>query len=354
MKPSNQQEMRGSTVSTRLTPLRKLTKSVNKIITGNKLITAMKPEDVKAQQELVELRDCLLSEEKGQSKMLTLYKLCYPMPFFKKLSTQILKDANLDVYLKFFEKASYEKYEKGTVLIKENDTLNSKAYVILKGRVGVVRKTSDHKKPSAQHAEAAHTQGSHKPMVRDLSLQSPDFRKVANSLKLSPKELTFMVADSIKGAQMIGKNKESMTISNTNDDKTLGEMAGLDKKVLAVVEENGVLMTEITKGNMFGEVALTENVARTASIITLEDTELMVFTRKNFQHIQTFYAQDFIERSRFLKQKIPNLDELEDRKKSTHIVQSFQPITFQRVAWPNLERNHNQTRQAWQADFLCP
>ena len=315
----------------------RLVKGVGKVITRNKLVTAMIPENTKIEQELALLKSCLLSTEKDHNKMLTIYGLCQRMPFFKKLSSQIMVDASLDVYLKFFERASYECCEKGTVLIKENDTLNTKAYVILKGKVGVVRQSKESVKAQlSPKSGSGVTPGFASPngSLKTINLDSPDFQKIAHNLNVSPKQLASLASNTRKSLlfkpSLAEPSKDQDSIIKQeldNDDPELG----FDKALQMRLAEYGDFVTDIKKGQMFGEVALTENVPRTASIITLENTDLMVFTRENFQHIQKYYTQEFIERTKFLKQRLPQLDEIKEKKRLTQMLQSFQPATYKRV-----------------------
>lgn len=311
-------------------------KGVNQVITRKKLVTAMMNEDTKLEQELNLLRSCLVSPEKDHTKMLTIYGLCQKMPFFKKLSSQIMADASFDVYLKFFERASYEYCERGTVLIKENDTLNTKAYVILRGRVGVVRQTKDVKTYSSQNTAINSSTGAANLTLKNLNPDSPEFQKIANNLNVSAKQLASMAVNNRKSLLMkpalSEQIKDQLTQAASKVEEKLDDpLLEFDKNLQSILLDYGDYITDIKKGQMFGEVALTENVPRTASIITLDDSELMVFTRENFQHIQKYYTQEFIERARFLKQRLPKLDEIKDKKRLTQMIQSFQPTTCRRV-----------------------
>ncbi len=62
-------------------------------------------------------------------------------------------------------------------------------------------------------------------------------------------------------------------------------------KISKVVDNNEVLLAVLPKGEFFGEMALLENLPRSASAIAHEDTTLMVVNRKNFVQMVATQAQ---------------------------------------------------------------
>lgn len=61
-----------------------------------------------------------------------------------------------------------------------------------------------------------------------------------------------------------------------------------DGKVRVVTndaEGKTILLAELTEGDFFGEVALVEGGLRTATVEAVEDTELLVFSKENFDHV---------------------------------------------------------------------
>lgn len=62
-------------------------------------------------------------------------------------------------------------------------------------------------------------------------------------------------------------------------------------KISKVVDNNEVILAVLPKGEFFGEMALLENLPRSASAIAHEDTTLMVVNRKNFVQMVATQAQ---------------------------------------------------------------
>ena len=62
-------------------------------------------------------------------------------------------------------------------------------------------------------------------------------------------------------------------------------------KISKVVEGNEVILAVLKKGEFFGEMALLENMPRSASAIAFEDCRLMTVNRQNFNQMVTTQAQ---------------------------------------------------------------
>ena len=324
----------------------KLVKGIKMVMSKNKMINAFISDDLKAQQDLQILRDILQAEEKAQTSLLTIYGICHKMPFFTKLSNQIMKKvSSREVFLKFFERASYEYHPKGTLLIQEYDTLNTKAYVILRGKVGVLR----HNRETADEIASPHRINSPTSMNRikpKQSLDQPQLLKKASGSsnivqQVSPgksnKCLTLTKSPLMQYQQQLSQPEPNKENDHHNDDL----YHGIDRNTKSFLNFYGSLVAKIGKGNMFGDIALTSDVPRTASVATLEDTELMIFTRENFQHIQKYYAMEFDDRKRFIKARLPQVEEIDGEKRLTQFIQSFQPVTMRRVELINAGRYGN-------------
>ena len=297
-------KFKGSIKATKLGVLVKHTKN---IMLGTRFINGMMSDELRYEQDLCSLRVLLNDKEKDRKNSISIYNICQRMNFFKKLSSGILKDAHSEVWINFFEGATYELHSKGSELIVEDDDVNTKAYVLLKGRVGIFRKTG---------RQAIKKQNSF--------IESQFERQTVDDKKVEKKALI------VRQNSLISQDQEVV------DEKDIEEMQnklyeGLDKSLRLYLRNYGVMVDFIKPGNIFGEVALTTHSSRTASAITLEETELMVFTRENFEHIIKFFTNDYIDKKTYLESLIPQISEIKENKRVTQLVQSFFTKRFSRV-----------------------
>lgn len=251
-------------------------------------------QEQKQSQELDLLRSKLVNPKRDRKENFLVYRICQKMEFFNRL-TEVMNNSNIDILLKFLDGASYERHPPETVLMKEDD-FGDKAYVVLRGKVAVLRK---------QAQQAAISSGS---TAVNFSEASPITKKLAALQIMDPKQIAIEVAES--------QNK------NYTD---------LPRPLILFLRKFGMIVGFFQREQMFGDVALTTASKRTATAVTLEETELMVFTRENFQHIKRFYTEEFMEREQLLKHIMPKMENIRDPKKETQLVQSFQPATFYRV-----------------------
>lgn len=247
----------------------------------------------KQNQELDLLRSKLLNPKKDRKENFVVYNICQRMQFFKSL-TEVMTNSNIEILLKFLDGATYEKHPAETVLMKEDD-YGDKAYVVLRGRVAVLRKQNQQIN-TAQIASV------------NLNESNPITKKLAALQILDPKQIAIEIAES------------------QNPD-----YADLARPLVLFLRKFGTIVGFFQRGQMFGHLALTTTSKRTASAVTLEETEFMVFTRDNFQHIKRFYTEEFLEREELLKSMMPKMENIRDPKKETQLVQSFQPMTCHRV-----------------------
>lgn len=251
-------------------------------------------QEQKQNQELDLLRSKLQNPKRDRKENFLVYRICQKMEFFNRL-TEVMNNSNIDILLKFLDGASYEKHPPETVLMKEDD-FGDKAYVVLRGKVAVLR---------VQPQRDAIASGS---TGINFTQASPLTKKLAALNVMDPKQIAIEVAES----------------QNNN-------YADLPRPLILFLRRFGMIVGFFRREQMFGDLALTTASKRSATAVTLEETELMVFTRENFQHIKRFYTEEFLEREQLLKSMMPKMENIRDSKKETQLVQSFQPATFHRV-----------------------
>jgi len=106
----------------------------------------------------------------------------------------------------------------------------------------------------------------------------------------------------------------------------------LDPEVRARIPMTENLVAKIGYGRIFGQVALLSNDSRTASILTLEETTLMVIDKKEFDVIKNCYSSEFNERKVFLTSVMPSIDSMKEMRSLMKFLQYFEVVTFSRVS----------------------
>lgn len=90
----------------------------------------------------------------------------------------------------------------------------------------------------------------------------------------------------------------------------------------------GDLLAKLTFGRLFGETGLLNDNPRNASIITLEDTDFMVFHKTALDMIRTFYSKDFTEKKQYLLKMIPEMTMINNQLRITQMIEFFKPATI--------------------------
>lgn len=196
----------------------------------------------------------------------------------------------------FFQGAKYLKIQKREVLFKENDPSPNYFYVVLTGKVGVVRTQYELKK---QQKKSSRSKLNRTASIRDIGLK--------------------------KGARPGSPSKNMAKFVDDSDDEEI------DTETLHLILTYGKLVAKIGRGLMFGDVALLSNSPRNATIIALEDTELMAFSKIEFEIIKTYYSKEFAERRLFLKGLVPQIENLRDSRRVAQFLQFLEPAVFKKV-----------------------
>lgn len=321
-----------------------LNKKAKLVLNQVKFKNMFKTESEKVAQEM-QLLVSLLSESKRDKKAtFMIYHICQKMPFYKQLTQRIMKDSNFEVLIKFFEGARYEKHPKDTVLIKEDDRYNTKAYVVIKGRVGILRSNKYDVRPQG------------------LGNKAHDSSKMEGGLTVSPQNLSpnghlstiapFGGSFRIIGDEQAEPKKPGETEDQLEETK-IQYYDGLSRPQILFLRKYGTMVGITDKGNIFGDVALTTDSPRTASAVTLEETELIVFTRENFQHILMYYTVEYFEKKNFLSSLLPQMEEITENKWETNFVHSFQHVKFRKVDLADSERCLDKRRPGRQEYLYC-
>lgn len=169
-----------------------------------------------------------------------------------------------------FETATYEKLGKGKAVFSEGDPPNEKCYVILTGRCAVFRNAT----------------------IYDVKLED----------------------------QSLKKFDDANTIHMTN-----ALFAGEDKKLMRKLMYYGDLLAKISYGTLFGETGLLSDKKRNASIIALEDIELMVFHKSSLDLIKASYSNDIAEKRESIITLIPEVSKISNPLRIVQLLEYFKP-----------------------------
>lgn len=178
--------------------------------------------------------------------------------------------------IQLFETATYESFKKEKEVFLENDKPNDKCYVILSGRVGIYRgklqcdiKVGNLEKPKDQEDTTAY------PSFKDPIYQGENIRML--------KKLSYY----------------------------------------------GDLLAKLNFGRIFGQTGLLNNNPRNASILTLEDTEFMVFHKTALDAIKGLYSQDLNQRKEYLMKMIPAMELINNQLRIIQMIEFFKPHRYQ-------------------------
>jgi CRP-like cAMP-binding protein len=242
-----------------------------------------------------------------------------------------MKDAHLECLLGFFDGAFIEVHPTGKPLIVENDQQNSKAYVLLRGEVGILQ--------SGIKAACKKTA----PFGKQKEERLDTIQKTENRHPSANHEvLTGVVSP---------KNASRYNIEE--EERTNSLYCGLDNHVKGFLRSYGILVNRIQVGHIFGEIALVTKSPRSASAVTLKESEFLVFSRKNFLHLMKFYTADYISKKMDLDRLWPAVNLIEDNKKISHLVQSFNYQTHERVSSLDIGNFRCAGRKDWSNRLSC-
>ena len=85
--------------------------------------------------------------------------------------------------------------------------------------------------------------------------------------------------------------KDTMICAEAEPGKELFIIQRGSVKISKIVDENEVMLALLKTGDIFGEMALLENMPRSASAVVLEDTAVLVVNKANFQRMVQTQAQ---------------------------------------------------------------
>lgn len=210
--------------------------------------------------------------------------------------------------------------QKGSVLIHEGESNNAKAYVIVAGRLGIVKRITGEKTASSNLVRAKNKLRSLVSIVGLMStVQKKKKEELHSRLGISPSCLSL-------GMNQLSRQNSGISVLYEAD-----AFRNVDHRVRKIVEKFGKLLDIAGYGEIIGEFALVNDNARTASVIAVEDSHLMVFTKECFELVKSTYNSEFIDRKNLLRRVFPSISSMPDCEKLNRIGRLFKPCTISLV-----------------------
>lgn len=236
----------------------------------------------------------------------------------------------------------YRKIDKGSVVFRENDIDCREAFVIVKGEVAIIREPSKSSDP--------------KPLPQVESTPNPvepDGVAALKSLVKSRRQSISPgaaikrngVASPLLALQLAMAPEASVTKRPSNHeahaDIAFKEelFSGIDSGTIKLIKNLGDLMLRLQYGEIFGQFALISNSPRSASVVTLEETHVMVIHRREFEIIKGYFSSEFSDRRELLSTVLPNIELITDIKAFAKFLNSFEIVTLRKVAFSNRRMN---------------
>lgn len=262
--------------------------------------------------------------------------ICAKMSFYEKLAPfmdekESYKNQKLEQILRHVK---YKKVDKGYLVFQEHDTECKEAYVVIEGEVAVIRqppKAAEIQRPQLTIDTPTKQQESESNVSPKTTLKSGQ----SSPTKLGPKKRYMSIAPFI-ALQMPPAESTPIKISATQTaevENTLKaeQFSGLDSDMIKLVVSFGDLIVRLGYGEIFGQFALQSNTPRSASVLALKETHLMVIHRKEFDVIKEYYSHEFTDRKEFLLSVLPKIDLIADIKAFTKFLNSFDPLILRKV-----------------------
>lgn len=116
---------------------------------------------------------------------------------------------------------------------------------------------------------------------------------------------------------------------------------GEDRKLMRKLLYYGDMLATKGFGTLFGETGLLNNNKRNASIVALENCELMVFHKSALDLIKASYSKDIGEKKEFMISVIPEMGLIGNHLRLTQLIEYFKPKRFKKGQCLTIEGQAN-------------
>jgi CRP-like cAMP-binding protein len=103
---------------------------------------------------------------------------------------------------------------------------------------------------------------------------------------------------------------------------------GENLRMLKKLSWYGNMVAKFKFGVLFGDAALLNDSPRSATVLTLEDCEFMVFHKRSLDAIKMSCNKDFEGRKKFLLEMIPEMAFIKNQLRVAQLIQYFKPARY--------------------------
>ena len=251
------------------------------------------------------------------------------MPFYKDIQQYIEDKEKRDALFNVFKKVTYESYKRGQLVFREHDSPCTKAYVIIKGRVGVIREDP---KPFLKFSQESLKPVDLTKSEMILSPRSPISPNKHNSISAGIRKT---IVNQLGFGSILNLHRSPNVVEPPNLSATKSAppkeiivvnnelYEDVEFEVKKIISTYGNLIAKMGYGQIFGQVALQNNKPRNASVIAIDDLHLMVIHKTEFEVIKVYYSCEFNERKQFLSTILPQLESVQEIKVMTKFLQGY-------------------------------
>lgn len=191
--------------------------------------------------------------------------------------------------------------------------------MIVSGRLGIVKKMRNEKVSETSKVNILKAKNKLRSLVSIVGLMSSvkkrNHEELQTKLGLSP------TCKSLTGNKLVRQNSEISLLYEAD------AFHDVDMRTRKIIEKYGKLLDIAGYGDIIGEFALVNDNCRTASVIAVEDSHLMVFRKECFELVKSTYTGEFTERKNLIRRVFPSISTLPDCERLNRIGRLFKPCT---------------------------
>jgi len=293
------------------------------------------------------LRDILKKDHKTFDDAQHIYELIRKFKFFEAFFSQNMRTMDLDSMITLCQGFRYEQFSQGAFVFEKDDPSNHKFYVILSGEVGVIIPRKHQKRNNITHKAATTIAISKQPTEE----KKPMIQSKNNSIEILDEETLSPWSEDgdspmneASSVVIPHRKLELKSLTQPNLHIPLGKEKLAEVKLEKIHEENkqegvdiapeafeqyskqfGKYARTLEQGDGFGELALKNNSARSASILCKTACEFLVMTKRQFDAI---FLKKEREKEDFLRAMFPFINDESQFSDINFLLYSFKVMLF--------------------------
>jgi len=276
----------------------------------------------------------LTTDQRSEKDIWTLYESFKDNKFFRQYINNTDERERLNALLYLCKKLKYETWGPQRIIIKQGEYSNGKVYIVLSGELNVYIKNAEKADDNPSRNDISISAATEHEEIQSTIM--PNKKVVMNSIfsVVAAVKSKKMSRNAKKGEQLSfseesrnSSRRNSINIKSSNNPSLdLSKMVlkrggitsamknALSKQGAFVEKENlsdyGVIVGQLEKGDHFGEKALFRTHKRSASVITINEVELLVLDRETFKHVQYEFERMKHLITEFLKVTMPCMEKV--------------------------------------------